>query len=106
MLAGERQGFMSQALYVPDDLYRRLVEVARARGQSAEDLLRAILTDAIEHENRENVLTTQSSHGQEPPEDPLAPFIGAFHFGVGDLAAHHDTYLANAYENQDSSDDE
>lgn len=82
---------MSQALYVPDDLYQQLVEVARARGQSAEEMLRAILAEGIE---RENVVAAQSSEAQEPLEDPLAPFIGAFHFGVGDLAARHDAYLA------------
>lgn len=91
---------MSQALYVPDELYQQLVEVARARGQSADDLLRAILTDMIE---RENIEAAQPSSDQEPVEDPLAPFIGAFHFGVGDLAVRHDAYLAQALENQDGA---
>jgi hypothetical protein len=29
-----------------------------------------------------------------PAEDPIAEFIGAFSFGVGDLAERHDHYLA------------
>lgn len=82
---------MSQALYLPDDLYQRLVEAARRRGQSADDLLRAILTDVID---RENAGDAQSPKKPEPQEDSLAQFIGAFHFGVGDLASCHDTYLA------------
>jgi hypothetical protein len=86
---------MSRALYLPDDLYQRLVEVAHGRGQSADDLLRAILTDAIVHENAG---TAQLPDEHEPREDPLAQFIGAFHFGVGDLAARHDAYLTAAYE--------
>lgn len=94
---------MSQALYVPDDLYQQLVEVARARGQSAEEMLREIVTDAIE---REIVVPARSTVGNEPEEDPLAPFIGAFHFGVGDLAARHDAYLTEAYDNPTGSNDE
>lgn len=82
---------MSQALYMPDELYQRLVEVARARGQSPDELLRALLSEVIESENN---VAIQPPNGQDSPGDPLAPFIGAFHFGVGDLAARHDAYLA------------
>ncbi|MGH2501056.1 MAG: hypothetical protein ACRDID_00935 [Ktedonobacterales bacterium] len=34
----------------------------------------------------------------DPTTDPLAPFIGALHSGTPDLAERHDSYLAEAYE--------
>ncbi len=35
--------------------------------------------------------------GYDPATDPIAPFIGAFHSGVPDLAERHDEYLAQSY---------
>lgn len=88
---------MSYVFQVPDDLYKELAEYASERGQTVDELLLAYVRQAIDHErNRE------TGTADEGALDPLAPFIGAFTFGVGDLAENHDQYLAQSY--MDSAD--
>lgn len=82
---------MSHALNVPDELYSKFAEYAAERGQTADELLLAYMRGLVE--------ISQSGRASEAiviTEDPLAPFIGAFTFGVGDLAENHDQYLAQS----------
>jgi hypothetical protein len=83
---------MSYTFQVPDELYERLEEYAARRGQTPDELLLAYIEE----------IARQAEGGQPGQqsvvgEDPLLPFVGAFVFGVRDLAEHHDHYLAQAY---------
>ena len=79
---------MRHTLEVPDALYETLELLAR-RGQTPEDLLLAALRQLVQGDAQ-----TGPRRDQSPAPDPIAPFIGAFTFGIGDLAERHDTYLA------------
>lgn len=85
---------MSHTVQVPDDIYARLAAVARQRGKTPEELLLEWAADVAEQAERQTI-PAEPEIG--PDHDPIAPFIGAFTFGVGDLAEQHDTYLAEAY---------
>ena len=66
-------------LEVPEDVYRSLQQKAEERGQAPESL-------AIE-------MLVESSG---PGDDPLEPFIGAFHSQGSDWADRHDAHLGLA----------
>ena len=72
---------MSHVLNVPDDLYSKFAEYAARYGQTVDELLLAYMRGLVE--------ISQSGRASETTvsaEDPLAPFISAFTFGVGDLS--------------------
>ncbi len=91
---------VSHVLHVPDELYERLVTAAAQRGQTADELLLAYIEE-VARQAPDNTTAIQ----RVATEDPLAPFIGAFVFGVGDLAEHHDHYLAQAYADEHDHDE-
>lgn len=96
---------MSHSIQLPDDLYEQIALRARQQGQTPDELLIAWLR---EHTHQEQP-SRQDSPDQDLPDydpahDPIARFIGAFAFGVGDLATNHDRYLAE--EATDTHDDE
>lgn len=84
---------MSHAIHVPDERYDRLLAYAKQQRQSPEDMVLAWVTEVVQHEDQ----LAAREHGEDGPTyDPIAPFIGAFAFGVQDLAEEHDQYLADA----------
>ena len=86
---------MSHIFQLPDELYERLQAYAARRGKTVDELLLAYAEEiARQPEGSESGTQSVSE------VDPLAPFIGAFKFGVGDLAEHHDRYLAQAYADE------
>lgn len=81
---------MSHTVLVPDVLYEQLAERAGRQGRTAEELFLAWVRERAALEEQE--ANTMAEF--DPTHDPIASFIGAFSFGVGDLAEHHDWYLA------------
>jgi hypothetical protein len=84
---------MGHAIQVPDELYDKLAAYAKDHGHTPEDLVVAWVADVVRQAGSQ-----RTPDSVETAEDPIAPFIGAFRFGVGDLGKNHDRYLAEAYE--------
>lgn len=84
---------MSQNVAVPDDLYAKLAAYAERHGQTPERVLLDAVTETLQQDQQRS---STARDDDEADTDPIAPFIGAFTFGVGDLAEHHDKYLAGS----------
>ncbi len=67
-------------LEVPEDVYEPLVETAKQRGSTPEELAVEWLVPAI----------------YKAMNDPVERFIGAFHSSIPDWADQHDKYLGHA----------
>jgi hypothetical protein len=90
---------MSQAIHIPDELYERLREYARRQASTPDDVVADWIARLGMPAAAENGHTEPQAATQAVP-DPLAPFIGTFRFGVGDLAEKHDEYLAEAHADE------
>lgn len=89
---------MSMKIEVPDDLYAKVASYAKRHGQTPEQVLLASVAEVLQQDQQ-----IPTAGGEEDPDiDPIAPFIGTFTFGRGDLAEHHDAYLAES--SSDASD--
>jgi hypothetical protein len=55
-----------------------------------QQLLEAWLLDLQAHD-------AEGLEGDDPPKDPLAPFLGAFEADSPDVIARHDQYLAETF---------
>lgn len=91
---------MRQTIDVPDDLYKKLVSYAERHGQTPERVLLDYIGEVVQEHDH---LSTPGDRCNPEGDDPIASYIGAFHFGVGDLAENHDSYLAEGYA-QDTRD--
>jgi hypothetical protein len=83
-------------LDVPDDLYRRLEEMAARRGQSPDGLVLAIVDREVRVADNGHTADGVAVGKYDPQADPLSRFIGMIN-GPGDLAERHDEYLADEY---------
>lgn len=87
---------MSHTVEVPEKLFREVAARAQRTGQAPEELLLALVEDGM---RREADASTPISPEDAPINDPIAPFIGAFEFGRGDVAERHDYYLSRSHKN-------
>jgi hypothetical protein len=67
-------------LEVPEEIYQSLVQAAKQKGQSLEQVALYCLTSASEHLS----------------DDPVEPFIGSLRSDVPDWADQHDRHLGRA----------
>jgi hypothetical protein len=91
---------MSQAIMLPDDLYRALAAYAAQRRQTPEEALAALVRSlpAEEHALTSSTNGTASTqNGSETAstafDDPWQGFYGAFESEHPDLAERHDYYI-------------
>lgn len=77
---------MRHTVEAPEALYRKIAARAQRTGQAPEDLLLALVEDATRREAEERALPLPEG---APAADPIAPFIGSFEFGTGDVAKRH-----------------
>ena len=91
---------MSHTVQVPDELYDKLASYARDQGTTPDDMLIAWAGEIVRREEQRQARQEES---EDVISDPIAPFIGAFTFGVGDLAEQHDSYLSESYANTHES---
>src|SRR5690348_152572 len=102
---------MSQAIMLPDDLYRALAEYAAQRRQTLEEALAALVRSlpAEEHPPMSGTTSAESTrNGSEATstelDDPWQGFYGAFEPEHPDLAERHDYYISQ--ESLNPHDDE
>lgn len=102
---------MSQAVMLPDDLYRALATYAAQRRQTPEEALAALVRSLSvgEHQSAESANGTESTRsGSEATstgfDDPWQGFYGAFESMHPDLAERHDYYIGQ--ESLNPHDDE
>jgi hypothetical protein len=91
---------MSQAVMLPDDLYRALAAYAAQRRQTPEEALAALVRSLSvdEHQSADSTNGTESTrNGSEATstgfDDPWQGFYGAFESTHPDLAERHDYYI-------------
>lgn len=80
---------MSQAIYVPDDVYAILKQLADERSQTIEDLVRSW---AVELRVQETAPLDVPAH-YDPAMDPLAEYLGAFEAIAPDDVERHDEFF-------------
>ncbi|HET9979451.1 MAG TPA: hypothetical protein VFQ32_03340 [Ktedonobacterales bacterium] len=91
---------MSQAIMLPDDLYRALAAYAAQRRQTPEEAIAALVRNlpAEEHPPTSRVNSAESTQNDsEAPstrfDDPWQGFYGAFESNHPDLSERHDYYM-------------
>src|SRR5690348_11913360 len=91
---------MSQAIMLPDDLYRALAAYAAQRKQTPEEALAALVRSlpSDEQDATGNMDSAESArNGSESAhassDDPWQGFYGAFESEHPDLAERHDYYI-------------
>jgi hypothetical protein len=72
-------------LEVPEEVYRPLLERARATGQTVEDVARACLADSVQ---------------KAAPGSPLRKWAGSWASNVPDAGVRHDEYLGRALHDE------
>ena len=102
---------MSQAIMLPDDLYRALTAFAAQRHQTPEEALAALVRGLPAEERPPTSGTNSAESTQNGPEatstgfdDPWQGFYGAFESERPDLAERHDYYIGQ--ESLNPHDDE
>ena len=102
---------MSQAIMLPDDLYRALAAYAAQRRQTPEEALAALIRSLPAEECAPTSGTNSAESTQNDSEatstgfdDPWQGFYGAFESEHPDLAERHDYYIGQ--ESLNPHDDE
>ncbi|HJT57099.1 MAG TPA: hypothetical protein VJ761_11440 [Ktedonobacteraceae bacterium] len=93
---------MDHTFQISDEIYSEIATYAARHGQSPNDLLVELITEAVEQLKRTDSYVAVRAKPYNPANDPLAPFIGAFNSGENDSEwiEQHDAYFAHDYGEQ------
>ena len=90
---------MGHTFQIPDETYHDIVTFATQHGQTPDDLLVALVVEAVEQLKQTDKYAVVNVTPYDPTNDPLASFIGAFDSGVDEpgWVERHDIYFAEDY---------
>jgi DNA-binding protein Fis len=87
---------------LPERLRRRAKAVAAIRGETVSAVVREALEEYVADIAQGDDLAGVSEVDGTIEADPILDMIAQFDSGQGDLAQHHDRYLADANREEDS----